>query len=92
VIKCQGFCLAARTGGRQLLALTSEERAGAINTLADLLVSKQSAILEANSADIAEAHRRNTAKPLVDRLSLSASKLKNLSTGWRKKINEYIFL
>lgn len=70
-----------------MLALTSEERAGAINTLADLLVSKQVSILEANSADIAEAHKVNTAKPLVDRLSLSASKLKNLSSG-RTKIIE----
>jgi delta-1-pyrroline-5-carboxylate synthetase len=75
--------MSARTGGRQLLALTPEERAGAINTLADLLVSKQGALLEANSADIAEANKRNTAQPLIDRLSLSPSKLKSLSSGIR---------
>ncbi|XP_059487969.1 delta-1-pyrroline-5-carboxylate synthase isoform X2 [Neocloeon triangulifer] len=71
----------ARIGGRQLLALTPDERAGVIKTLADLLISKQKVVLEANSADISEAHRRGTAKPLVDRLSLTPSKLKNLSTG-----------
>lgn len=64
-----------------MLALTPDERAGAINTLADLLVSKQGAILEANSLDIAEANKRHTAQPLIDRLSLSPSKLKNLSAG-----------
>lgn len=84
----------ARTGGRQLLALTPEERAGAINTLADLLVSKQGAILEANSADIAEANKRNTAQPLIDRLSLSPSKLKSLSSGMKgtKNISDTQFL
>jgi len=78
------YFFSARTGGRQMLALTPDERAGAINTLADLLVSKQGAILEANSADIAEANKRNTAQPLIDRLSLSPSKLKSLSAGMKE--------
>ncbi|XP_065332663.1 delta-1-pyrroline-5-carboxylate synthase isoform X2 [Cloeon dipterum] len=74
----------AREGGRRLFHLSPEERAGAINLLADLLISKQSTILEANSADIAEANRRGTEKPLVDRLSLNPSKLKSLSSGLRQ--------
>ena len=49
--------------------------------LADMLISKQSLILEANARDLEEAKRENIAKPLLSRLSLSSSKLKNLSIG-----------
>ncbi|KAK6638605.1 hypothetical protein RUM43_006872 [Polyplax serrata] len=71
----------ARTGSRQLQALRPEERASCIRMLADLLISKQATILEANARDLEEAKKENLAKPLLSRLSLSPSKLKNLSTG-----------
>ncbi|EEB13390.1 delta 1-pyrroline-5-carboxylate synthetase, putative [Pediculus humanus corporis] len=71
----------ARSGSRQLQALTPTERASCIRMLADMLISKQSLILEANARDLEEAKRENIAKPLLSRLSLSSSKLKNLSIG-----------
>ena len=76
--------VSARVGSRVLQALEPEERAGAINTLADLLQSKQEEILAANAKDLDEATQTGLAKPLLSRLSLTPSKLKSLSTGLRQ--------
>nr|XP_018904358.1 PREDICTED: delta-1-pyrroline-5-carboxylate synthase [Bemisia tabaci] len=74
----------ARHGSRVLQALPAEARAEAIYKLADLLVSKQSDILDANGKDINEAKKANTSGPLLDRLKLSPSKLKNLAVGLKQ--------
>lgn len=64
--------------------LTPEERASCVNTLADLLISKQSEILAANALDLAEATKSGLAKPLLSRLSLNPAKLKSLSVGLKQ--------
>ncbi|XP_066145413.1 delta-1-pyrroline-5-carboxylate synthase [Euwallacea fornicatus] len=74
----------ARVGGRLLQTLTAEQRASAVHTLADLLVSKQSLILDANQKDLQEASSSGLAKPLLSRLSLTTSKLKNLAVGLKQ--------
>ncbi|BFF96912.1 delta-1-pyrroline-5-carboxylate synthase [Drosophila madeirensis] len=74
----------ARTGSRQMQALTPAQRASAVDTLADLLVSREKFILEANAKDLAEAQKNGLAKPLLSRLSLNASKLKNLAIGLKQ--------
>lgn len=74
----------ARTGSRQLQSLTPEERAHSVNTLADLLITKQSQILEANAKDLEEGTKSGLAKPLLSRLSLTPAKLKSLSTGLKQ--------
>ncbi|KAH8239031.1 hypothetical protein KR032_000086 [Drosophila birchii] len=74
----------ARTGSRQMQALTPAQRASAVNTLADLLVSREKFILDANAKDLAEAQKNGLAKPLLSRLSLNAAKLKNLSVGLKQ--------
>jgi delta-1-pyrroline-5-carboxylate synthetase len=71
----------ARIGSRTLQALAPEERATCIYTLADLLLSKEKEILEANEKDLAEATKGGLSKPLLSRLSLTSAKLKNLATG-----------
>lgn len=65
-------------------ALSPEQRASAVNTLADLLVSREEYILQANAKDLAEAQRNGLAKPLLSRLSLNAAKLRNLSVGLKQ--------
>jgi delta-1-pyrroline-5-carboxylate synthetase len=75
------FISTARHGSRVLQKLPAEDRANAINALADLLISKQADILEANEKDIAQAIKEETAAPLISRLSLTPSKLKSLATG-----------
>ncbi|KAJ8716779.1 hypothetical protein PYW07_003406 [Mythimna separata] len=74
----------ARTGSRVLQRLTPGERATAIHSLADLLVSKQDEIMAANAKDLEEATKSGLAKPLLSRLSLSPSKLKTLSIGLKQ--------
>ncbi|XP_031625727.1 delta-1-pyrroline-5-carboxylate synthase isoform X2 [Contarinia nasturtii] len=74
----------ARSGSRTLQSLTPEERAASVNTLADLLITKQSQILEANAKDLEEGAKSGLAKPLLSRLSLTPAKLKSLSTGLKQ--------
>lgn len=74
----------ARTGSRQMQALSPEERASAVNTLADLLIRKHDIIMEANAKDLIEAQKNGLAKPLLSRLSLNSAKLKNLSIGLKQ--------
>lgn len=62
-------------------ALHPEERAECIRTLADLLESRQSDILAANALDLEAASKKNLAKALLSRLSLTPAKLKSLSSG-----------
>lgn len=71
----------ARSGSRVLQKLPAEDRASAIYTLAELLISKQALILDANEKDVAIATKEGTAAPLISRLSLTPAKLKSLSTG-----------
>uniref|UniRef100_W8BEN1 Delta-1-pyrroline-5-carboxylate synthase n=1 Tax=Ceratitis capitata TaxID=7213 RepID=W8BEN1_CERCA len=74
----------ARVGSRQMQALSPEQRANAVNHLADLLLSREEFILQANAKDLAEAKRHGLAKPLLSRLSLNSAKLKNLSIGLKQ--------
>ncbi|KAF7998305.1 hypothetical protein HCN44_009703 [Aphidius gifuensis] len=74
----------ARIGSRQLQALTPQQRASCIITLADLLQTRKTEILDANRKDIEEAEKSGLSKPLLSRLSLTSSKLKSLSIGLRQ--------
>lgn len=65
-------------------SLTPEQRASAVNTLADLLISKQAQILDANQKDLDAAAKTGLAKPLLSRLSLTPAKLKSLSAGLKQ--------
>jgi len=64
-----------------LQKLPAVDRASAIYALAELLISKQATILDANEKDIARATKEGTAGPLISRLSLTPAKLKSLATG-----------
>ncbi|XP_018566229.1 delta-1-pyrroline-5-carboxylate synthase, partial [Anoplophora glabripennis] len=76
-----------RSGGRILATITSDQRASCIHTLADLLISKQSEILDANQKDLQEATKSGLAKSLLSRLSLTPSKLKGLAVGLHQIAN-----
>lgn len=64
--------------------MSPEERASCVHKLADLLISKQSEILDANQKDLVEATKHGLAKPLLSRLSLTPAKLKNLAIGLKQ--------
>lgn len=65
-------------------SLTPEERAASVYTLADLLITKQAQILEANAKDLADGTKAGLAKPLLSRLSLTPAKLKSLAVGLKQ--------
>ncbi|XP_058447405.1 delta-1-pyrroline-5-carboxylate synthase [Malaya genurostris] len=74
----------ARSGSRVLQNLSASDRALCVNTLADLLISKQSKILEANAKDLDIAKRSGLAKPLLSRLSLTPAKIESLAVGLKQ--------
>lgn len=74
----------ARIGSRVMQNLSASDRALCVNTLADLLISKQPQILEANAKDLDEAKKSGLAKPLLSRLSLTPAKLESLAVGLRQ--------
>lgn len=78
------YLLLARVGSRLLQSLTPAERATAVNNLADLLITKQDQILEANAKDLEDGTKSGLDKPLMSRLSLTPAKLKNLSIGLKQ--------
>lgn len=55
-----------------------------MHKLADLLITKQAQILEANAIDLAEGTKSGLAKPLLSRLSLTPAKLKSLAVGLKQ--------
>ncbi|XP_057662948.1 delta-1-pyrroline-5-carboxylate synthase [Diorhabda carinulata] len=74
----------ARIGSRILASLSPDQRVSCVHTLADLLISKQATILDANQKDLQESAKVGLAKPLLSRLSLTPAKLKNLSIGLKQ--------
>ncbi|EGI69634.1 Delta-1-pyrroline-5-carboxylate synthetase [Acromyrmex echinatior] len=82
------FKIFSRVGSRVLQALRPEERAECIKILADLLESRQSEILSANTLDLEAASKKNLAKALLSRLSLTPAKLKSLSSGLHQIAND----
>ncbi|XP_067933837.1 delta-1-pyrroline-5-carboxylate synthase-like [Watersipora subatra] len=74
----------ARAGSKVLQTIAPEKRADIIYRLADLLLEKQDAILEANKKDVALANQQGIAESLAARLVLNPSKLASLSIGLRQ--------
>uniref|UniRef100_A0AAQ4PTR0 Delta-1-pyrroline-5-carboxylate synthase n=2 Tax=Gasterosteus aculeatus aculeatus TaxID=481459 RepID=A0AAQ4PTR0_GASAC len=75
----------ARHAGRALASLDPEQRGEIICSLADLLTEKKDEILSANKRDMELATTSGRlSQPLIDRLSLSTSKLNSLAIGLRQ--------
>jgi len=75
------YAEAARTGGRALLQLSSEERSNILRAVAAQLMARKEEILDANAIDLKLAEDTNLEKPLLDRLKLTDSKLQTLADG-----------
>ncbi len=72
---------AARVAQRQLGARPGEVRSAILARLAELLGERSADILEANRFDLDAAAKSTLAGPLLDRLSLTESKLETLRDG-----------
>ena len=74
----------ARSGSRNLQALTPADRANIIHTLADQLVEKSAKIMEANQKDLVKARSQGIEGPLYDRLVMTPGKLSSLAEGLKQ--------
>ncbi|XP_026105319.1 delta-1-pyrroline-5-carboxylate synthase-like isoform X3 [Carassius auratus] len=75
----------ARSAGRTLASLEPEQRSEIICTFADLLTERKDEILSANKKDMELAVSTGClSPPMLNRLSLSSSKLNSLSIGLRQ--------
>ena len=70
--------------------LSTEEKNAVLNTAADLLINKEEIILSANVLDIKYAEEKGMAKGMIDRLSLTSSRIADMADGLRQvaKLND----
>ncbi|UYV68206.1 ALDH18A1 [Cordylochernes scorpioides] len=83
-VPVETLAINVRKSSRTLQSLSADERATAISTLADLLESRTSQILEANSRDLKLAEESGLEPALRARLALTPSKLRSLADGLRQ--------
>ncbi|KAA0201787.1 hypothetical protein HAZT_HAZT006714 [Hyalella azteca] len=83
-VEVEALARNAKKGSRILQSLSPPERSSAINKLADLLVSRQEYLMEANEKDLAEARASKLSSAMISRLALSPTKIKYLSDGLKQ--------
>eukprot|EP00005_Dracoamoeba_jomungandri_P003309 CAMPEP_0174255762 /NCGR_PEP_ID=MMETSP0439-20130205/5068_1 /TAXON_ID=0 /ORGANISM="Stereomyxa ramosa, Strain Chinc5" /LENGTH=722 /DNA_ID=CAMNT_0015338089 /DNA_START=37 /DNA_END=2205 /DNA_ORIENTATION=- len=77
----------ARTEGRRLLLLSTEERKQVLLAIADLLVERKEEIMKANQVDLENAKETNLKSTLLSRLKFSDQKLDVLVEGIKQIAN-----
>jgi glutamate-5-semialdehyde dehydrogenase len=73
----------AKAAARNLAALSREQKDAALHAIADALREQQTAILEANAADIAAARSAGTSVALLDRMLLTPQRLEAIGADTR---------
>ena len=64
--------------------LSTEEKNAVLHTAADMLINNEESILSANKLDIACAEEKGISKGMIDRLSLTSARIKEMSEGLRQ--------
>ena len=77
---------AAKAAKAEITRLTTEEKNAALLAMADALEANQDAILAANAADL-EAARGTVSDVMLDRLLLTAARIKGMADGIREVVN-----
>ena len=75
---------AAREASRQLGQATREQKDAALHAMAAALLAAEDVILQANADDVTSAREAGTAEALIDRLSLSSSRIEAMAQGLRQ--------
>jgi glutamate-5-semialdehyde dehydrogenase len=73
----------ARSAGRQMARISTQQKDTALRDLADNLLSAAQAILEANRADLAAGETAGLAPALLDRLMLNEKRLEGIASDLR---------
>lgn len=74
----------AKKAARALANLATEHKNAALHAIADGLLARQSEILAANAADVADAERAGTPPAIVDRMLLTEARLQAIADDCRK--------
>ena len=73
----------AREASRPLSNLTTETKNAILRAMADELLAREAAILEANAADLAGAREHGLAPAAIDRLTLTPERLRKIAADVR---------
>ena len=77
------ICRLAADAAPAVAALTSEVKDAALNAMADALLDNGTSLVEANASDVDRARADGTSATLVDRLTLTESRLRSMAIGLR---------
>jgi gamma-glutamyl phosphate reductase len=72
----------ARAASKKLALVSAETKNAVLITLAQKLMSQQSAVLAANAADIKDARQNGLSDALIDRLLLTPERLEGSRVMW----------
>ena len=78
------LCQKASACRGEIGKLSTKEKNAVLHTAADLLVNKEETILSANVLDIKYAKEKGMAKGMIDRLSLTSSRIADMADGLRQ--------
>lgn len=78
------LCQKASACRGEIGKLSTKEKNAVLHTAADLLVNKEETILSANILDIKYAKEKGMAKGMIDRLSLTSSRIADMADGLRQ--------
>ena len=73
----------AKDASRTLATLNRAAKDAALHAMADALAAQASAVLEANAVDVAAARDAGTSESLIDRLTLTPTRIAGMVDGLR---------
>jgi glutamate-5-semialdehyde dehydrogenase len=77
----------AKQAATRMVALTTEEKNQALLTMANALENHMARILEANEKDVNAARQEGVTRALLDRLSLTKSRIRDMAEGLRQVVH-----
>jgi glutamate-5-semialdehyde dehydrogenase len=83
-LDCRRVAESAKDASRRLATTSGAQRNAALHSIADSLLEKRSAILQANVEDVAEAKQSGVAESRFDRLRLDDRRLDTMAAGVRE--------
>ncbi len=73
----------AKAAARPLAIASAERKHAALIAMADAILARSDEILAANAVDLENAHESGVAKAFIDRLTLTASRIRDMADGIR---------
>lgn len=74
-------CILAKNATQKLISISTTTKNNALNAIADALIDNADTIIKANKKDIDIARANGTREAMIDRLTLTADRIKGISDG-----------